>query len=439
MSKPAEYDVIVVGASAAGCATATLFSQNGLRVALVERRPDINSYKKACTHYIQASATPTIQKMGLAPLIEEAGAIRNRIENWTRWGWIRHATDDRFPKYGYNIRRETLDPVLRAHTANQPNVSLFLGHSVEHLVFDSTGRVTGITARRLEDSQRITFNAPLTVGADGYQSQIAKLANVPTKTKPNNRFIYWSYFRNVPDYDPKASSKMWLCDPDAAYYFPCDDGVSLVALMITKDKLEAFKEDIDGNFEKFLSPLPEMPRFWLGERASTTMGMLEYPIIDRQATAPGLALVGDAAMSSDPVWGVGVGWAFQSADWLVSAVSIALANGLPLDPALAKYADQHKNMLGMHNTIISDFAAGQPMTAFEKLYFSAACFDQQTAVVSHALGNRHISPMALFAPKNLFRALWTVIKHRPKMNPEEDFNFVPTPRPVPTLVPATGD
>ena len=42
-----------------------------------------------CTHFIQPSATPVIERLGLAPLIEEAGGVRNSLDTWTRWGWIR--------------------------------------------------------------------------------------------------------------------------------------------------------------------------------------------------------------------------------------------------------------------------------------------------------------------------------------------------------------
>ena len=66
-----EYDVAIVGASTAGCTAARLFALRGARVALIERRPAIDAYKTVCTHYIQSSATPTIEKLGLAPLLEQ--------------------------------------------------------------------------------------------------------------------------------------------------------------------------------------------------------------------------------------------------------------------------------------------------------------------------------------------------------------------------------
>jgi flavin-dependent dehydrogenase len=40
VGRAAEYDVVVVGASIAGCTAATLLGRAGARVALLERRPD---------------------------------------------------------------------------------------------------------------------------------------------------------------------------------------------------------------------------------------------------------------------------------------------------------------------------------------------------------------------------------------------------------------
>src|SRR5918999_4399095 len=103
------FDVVVVGASIGGCSAARLFALAGARVALVERRRDPAAYKVVCTHQILSSAVPTIQRLGLAPLLDERGAVRAYIEAWTPYGgWIRFPTD---VPYGYGVTRRTLDPM----------------------------------------------------------------------------------------------------------------------------------------------------------------------------------------------------------------------------------------------------------------------------------------------------------------------------------------
>jgi 2-polyprenyl-6-methoxyphenol hydroxylase-like FAD-dependent oxidoreductase len=120
MPSQSQYDVAIVGAGIAGCAAAIFLGRAGARVALIERDDDPAGYKKLCTHYIQASATPTLERLGLARAIEEAGGVRNDAEIFTRWGWIVTPSEQtiRRPAHGYNIRRSKLDPMLRKEVAN---------------------------------------------------------------------------------------------------------------------------------------------------------------------------------------------------------------------------------------------------------------------------------------------------------------------------------
>ena len=115
------YDVAVVGASTAGCTAARLFAMEGARVALIERLPSLDAYQTVCTHYIQSSANPTIEKLGLARLLDERGAVHNSVDVWTpHSGWIVHKDD---APTGYSVTRRTLDPMLRKLAADTPGVS----------------------------------------------------------------------------------------------------------------------------------------------------------------------------------------------------------------------------------------------------------------------------------------------------------------------------
>src|SRR5947207_7957878 len=126
MRPSARFDVVVVGASIAGCTAARLFALQGARVALVERRPDPDAYKVVCTHQILSSAVPTIERMGLAPLLEARGAVHIRGEAWTPYGgWISFPADD--VPYGYGITRRTLDPILRDLAVGTPGVEFVSG------------------------------------------------------------------------------------------------------------------------------------------------------------------------------------------------------------------------------------------------------------------------------------------------------------------------
>src|SRR3954449_3837744 len=150
-----DYDAVVVGASIGGCTAATLLARQGARVALVERHADPDFYKALCTHFIQASATPTIERLGLARAIEAAGGVRNGLEFWSRFGWVRPDPGDDYPhpRYGYDIRREKLDPMLRELAAGTQGVDLLLGETLTGVLRDG-GRPSGITVRGRSGVQR---------------------------------------------------------------------------------------------------------------------------------------------------------------------------------------------------------------------------------------------------------------------------------------------
>ena len=78
------------------------------------------------------------------------------------------------------------------------------------------------------------------------------------------------------------------------------------------------------------------------------LGKIEMPNRVRVPTAPGLALVGDAAQAVDPLFGIGCGWAFQSGEWLADSVAPALRGEEPLERGLKRYRRLHKRKLGGH-------------------------------------------------------------------------------------------
>jgi len=118
------------------------------RVALIDRDPA--GYKKLCTHSIQASANPTLERLSLASAIEDAGGLRNDIEIFTRWGWIVAPSEQtiRRPAYGYNIRRSTLDPMLRKTAPQVVGVEFFPGVLGSRIEGRSRTNLRRIGARR---------------------------------------------------------------------------------------------------------------------------------------------------------------------------------------------------------------------------------------------------------------------------------------------------
>lgn len=404
-----QFDVVIVGASLAGCTAARLFAQRGLSVALVEQHADVHWHKRICTHYIQACAAPTIQRLGLDSEIERAGGVRSRMQIWTRWGWIRHAGNDS-ETFGYSIRRETLDPIVRRLALDTPGVTWFGGNTVEGLLGDRQRYEGVVLCDRA--GERIELSAKLVVGADGRNSTLVKLADVPIKSKPNQRFAYFAYYRNLP-LRSGDDAQFWMLDPDAAYALPNEDGITLLCCWVTKDKLPEFRADREAAFARLMESLPDGPELPAGERISELLGAMDMPVDFHWAARAHLALIGDAALAPDPLWGVGCGWAFQSAEWLVEEAAPALAGGGDVEKAINVYRERHRAALGAHWWFMGDYARGRKFRAVEKIYYRAGVRDAVTAETLLAFGARRISPLQLMRPDNLARAVWANCRRAP--------------------------
>jgi 2-polyprenyl-6-methoxyphenol hydroxylase-like FAD-dependent oxidoreductase len=391
------YDAVVVGGSLAGCATAIQLGRAGLHVAVVEKQPDPQAYKRMCSHFIQASGVPTLERLGLLEPIEAAGGQRPRVRIWTRWGWI-EAPPERASR-GVNLRREALDPLVRNIAAETPGVEMMLGWSVERLLRENGGS-GGVAARNPQGEER-ELRARLTVGADGRDSRIAELSEVPVKTYPHNRFAYGGYFEGgAPTNAPDATA--WFLDPQWCAAFPTDNDLTFYAAMPTKDRLPEFKKEPEAALVRFLSDVPEAPPIRAGRAIEPVIGKIDMTNRMRKPVAPGLALIGDAALATDPLFGVGCGWAFQSSEWLAQSVLPALLGSESLEQGLERYRRRHRRELGGHAFFIHDYATGRKLNPAERLMFAAAARDPKTAAVFDTFGTRQIRPpqaMARMIPR----------------------------------------
>lgn len=404
-------DVVIVGGSVAGATAATLLARYGVRVTVVERSADLDHYKQLCTHEINALAVPVFERLGIMSTLREHAGPQGATNVRTRFGWVRPdlGTDSAFE--GINVRRSVLDPLVRSVALSTDHVDYRAGTRATAVLRDDDGRPNGIQVTK--DGCVENIMARVVVGADGSNSRVAELAGVESEARPHNRFGYAAYFEGVPaptDAHGSPHSRIWMSDPDMAYAFPTDGGLTLLccAPLRTDQRVAAFKADIDGQFEAVMSALPDGPDLSDARRVGPWRGIIKSQNLRRPASAPGLAFVGDAAQVTDFVWGTGCGFAAAGAEWLADAIGPELAHGAAdrrLDAALRTYRRKHRRTFDFHYRMITSFSTGRPFSPIERLLFRGGVHDEKVARAVSKIGSRSVSPLRAVTPSVIGRAL----------------------------------
>jgi 2-polyprenyl-6-methoxyphenol hydroxylase-like FAD-dependent oxidoreductase len=403
------FDAVVVGSGPAGCTAAILLGRAGARIALLEAHRDSAHYKRLCTHSIRSSALPTIQRLGVEPALEELGAVRAHENSCTEFGWIRETgVPRRRPDHGLNVRRQTLDPLMRATAAAVPGVRLMTGTRARGLTRDEAGRVNGVVAET--GGQPCEIRARFVVGADGNSSKIAELAKLDGEATSNPRFGYFAGYRGVRT-PPGVSHSQWFGEQDVSYFFRNDGEVTILASFLDKARLSEFRDDREAALLGMFADLPDGPDLSTAERVTDVIGTTDYPFITRKRiVAPGVALVGDAAMVGDPLWGVGCGWAFQSAEWLSHAVAPVLTSGssAEIDSAARRYQRKHRRQLRPHQRLCVDYSKNKDSSPLVDLIVGGAVRDAKVADRFLDVVTRNRSPLTLLSPLVLARSAFAV-------------------------------
>lgn len=310
-------DAVVVGAGPAGCTAAILLARRGWSVDLLDRR-DPTTFK-LCTHAIMPAGVAVLEDLGVRQAIEAAGATR-----W--WGsrlWLNGVGVSaslprlavRFP-YGLSLRRERLDPLLLEGARRQEGVRLRHGWSFAGLIGDRHC-IAGIRALDESRKQRL-LRARLVIGADGRHSQVARAARLPDAVFPNRHAAWIAYLSGVPE-DRAPSLEGYYWHGRSASFLPADAGLRVAGVMTPVGAWPASEAAT-----RLLDALRSFPP--LRARLATAR-VLGRPIhvsglrnVVRIPSRPGVTLIGDAALQTDPAFGQGISWALQSAAESVPAI-----------------------------------------------------------------------------------------------------------------------
>jgi menaquinone-9 beta-reductase len=336
-----EYDVVVVGARIAGATLAALLGDAGIRVLLVDRAafpsPTLS------THFFRgAGLVAVLDHLGVLDRVLALGSPPLDHElHYAAGGAVPTVEPPQEPGalgFCLSVRREPLDDILVRRAAACPTVALaentrLLG------VLTAGDRVNG--ARLATPDGERSVRARIVVGADGRKSAVAQAVGAATEVEdPPIRAVFHRYVRGFPAPDGSAShgAEFSFLGDEIAYVFPCDAGVTCVALSVSlTDFVQmrtaaecAFREKIEahrGLADRFVTALADGKQLGCGPESN----WMRVPV------GPGWALVGDAAIHQDPWTGRGMDLAGTHALYLAEAILSWIHGATSEQTALATY------------------------------------------------------------------------------------------------------
>jgi 2-polyprenyl-6-methoxyphenol hydroxylase-like FAD-dependent oxidoreductase len=331
------HDVVVVGARAAGAATALLLARLGHDVALVDRTT--LPADTLSTHQIARPGVVQLRRWGLLQAVLDSGAPAIRQVSFSSPG--ESVTRTVKHRAGVDLlvapRRYVLDTIV-AEAATRAGARTRFGVTVSAVRRDDAGRAVGISGHD-GTGRAIEIDARFVVGADGLGSRVARSVGAGMIEDRGHRGAsQYAYFAGL----PWRGIELVVADRALTGVFPTHHGEACVWICGPSADAHLARRQAATREDAFAAYLhrtaPELAeRLRAGRRTSPVAGMFRTPNFLRQAYGPGWALVGDAGYHRDAVTGHGLSDAYRDAELLAAALDRALRGDVHEAAALAGY------------------------------------------------------------------------------------------------------
>jgi len=364
-----DADVVVVGAGPGGSATAAYLAMHGADVVLLDKATFPRD--KICGDGLTPRAVRELVRLG----VDTTGWARTR--GLRILGGGQHFTLDwpstgSFPGHGLVRTRRQLDETLARHAVAK-GAHLIEGASVTAPLQDAAGRVTGVSAKRVDANGRatggrLTVNAKVVVASDGVSSRLATAVGREKREDRVMGVAVRAYY-TTPRQDDYLEShlELWTTDdtgarmlmPGYGWIFPLEGGRANVGLGILDTSSAFGKTDYKDVQRRWVDTLAERWSLTLDESggpirgAALPMGFNRTPLY-----ADGLLLVGDAAGMVNPFNGEGIDYALEAGRVSADVITQALARSgdAARERALTAYPSIMKAELGGYFTLGRWFA-----------------------------------------------------------------------------------
>lgn len=310
MSTSKRYDVVIVGARAAGASLAIELRRLGQSVAVIDRATFPSDTMS--THVVYPN---TLQRFDRLKVLEPILATKPP-PLYTAWHhenrmFVAPHTPVDGRDWAICIRRITLDQIM-LEQARAEGADVYEGWNVTGLLGSGSegDPVHGVTAEA--NGETLVLKAPVVAGADGVNSTVAALVGARKyKVMPTQTMLYFAYWKGV---DTRNTQDFFFDTPWVHAHFPADNGYHVVTMNGPVEERRKIK-DMDAFY---LDRLRNIPALWSrldkAEKVSKVKGTPRLDGYYRESVGPGWLLVGDSAHFKHPAGAQGIGDALHASE-----------------------------------------------------------------------------------------------------------------------------
>ncbi len=290
-------DVLVIGAGPAGSMTAKWAAKHGAEVLLIEKRQEIGSPVR-CGEGMSKDWFPEV---GITPSphwinVEVEGArIFSPSEKVFEIN-EKYAGNE----VGFVVERDGFDKQLAIDAANAGAEVLLKTAALS--VLKENGKVVGVKAKRFGEPFEI--RAKVTIGADGFESQVGRWAGIPTNIAMRDMDTCLQYRMTRVDCDVRyCDFYLGKVAPGGyVWIFPKAEGIANVGIGVQLSKVKGMADP-----RTYLDAwIANHPGYAKGKKIDMVGGGVSISPPLKQTVGDGIMLVGDAARMIDPLTGGGI-------------------------------------------------------------------------------------------------------------------------------------
>lgn len=315
------YDVVVVGAGMTGAAAALGFAQEGMRVALLEKaQPAAFAPQSAPDVRISAISRASVELLEQLGAWQHVKAMRSapyrQLETWEEpeSNVVFDAQSLELPELGFMVENRVLQLALWQECEKYSNLDLVCPARLINL-YQPKSQEEWILA--LDDGRAL--QAKLVIGADGANSQVRKMAGIGSRGWQYRQSCMLISIQTQQSQQDKTWQQFFPSGPRA--FLPLYDNWASLVWYDSPAKIRRLQ---GMSMEQLTGAISEAFPERLGPVTAIASGA--FPLTRHHArryVIDGLALIGDAAHTINPLAGQGVNLGYRDVDALLKEVIYA--------------------------------------------------------------------------------------------------------------------